>query len=172
MGCRERQNDNPKGLVLATVQGNGRVSVGWESTKAEGTQGDRNEEDSKVSTLGNLTVFPHEAGMNILVIGKDRLGGNQILDARENLTTMVKDRVGDGGSVNRKEYAVDEGVTGREVSWRISLVTRLIERGVFIHNLQHLVTVTSVVPNVVIVDRDVSRVPRVCIPNREDNRGR
>ena len=106
--------------------------------------------------------------MNVLAIGKDRLVGNQILETGNDLTTVVEDGVGDGGGVDRKEDAINEGVAGREVGRRIGLVTLFIERGVFIHDLQHLVTFRGVVPNVVIVYRDVSGVPGVCIPNRED----
>ena len=75
--------------------------------------------------------------------------------------------MGDGSGINGEENAVEEGVTGGEVSWRVSLVTGFVKHGVIVDDLQDLITVTSVIPNVVIVDDDVSGVPGVGVPNRE-----
>ena len=47
--------------------------VGWESTDTSSTRDDRGEEDSKVHVLGNLTVVPHEANADVLVVDKDGL---------------------------------------------------------------------------------------------------
>jgi hypothetical protein len=169
---RERQNYNRRRMILASVQDNGRIGVGWESTNTEGAQGDRSDEDTKVNTLRNFTVFPHEASVDVLAIGKDGLAGDQVLETRNDLATVVEDGVSDCSSVNGKEYTVNEGVPGREVSGRIGLVTRLVEHGVLVHDLQDLITASGVVPHVVVVDRNVSGVPCVCVPNREDYGGR
>lgn len=159
-------------MMLTTIQDDRRVGVGRESTDAEGTQGDRNEEDTKVNRLRNLTILPHEASVDVFSIGEDRLAGNQVSETRKDLTTVVEDGVGDGSGINRKEYAVDESVAGGEVSWRIGLVTCFVESCVFVQDLRDLITVTGVVPNTVIVDWDVSGVPGVCVPNAEDDGGR
>lgn len=142
--------------------------MGRERTDAKCSQGDRNKEDEEINTLRNLTVFPHKASVDVLAVGKDRFPCYQVLETRNNLTTVVKDSMGDGSSVNGEEYAVDEGVAGGEVSRRISFVTCLVKRRVIFNDLQHLVDATSVVPNMVVVDGDISGVPGVCIPNRED----
>ena len=71
----KRRNDGHREKVLATIQDNGRIGVSWESTNAEGTQGDGDDEDTKVNTLGNFTVFPHEASVDVLAISEDRLAG-------------------------------------------------------------------------------------------------
>lgn len=146
--------------------------MSWESTDTSSAQGDRDDEDTKVNILRNFTVLPHEASVNVPAIGKGRLAANQALETSNNLTTVIEDRVGDSGSVKGKEYAVDKGVASREVSRGISLVTRLVEGGVRIDYPQHLIAATGVIPNAVIVDRDVARVPSVGIPNREDYRSR
>ena len=79
--------------------------------------------------------------------------------------------MGDGSSVNGEEHAIDKGVGGGEVSRRVSLVARLVEHSVLVDDIQDLVTATGVIPNMVIVDSDVSGVPGVGVPNREDDRG-
>lgn len=168
MRWHERQNDNCRETILATIQDDGRVGVSWECADAKGTQCDRNDEDTKINTLGNFPVLPHKASVYVLAIGEDRLAGDQVLEARKDLATVVEDGVGDGGSVNGKEYAVYEGVPGGEVSGGIGLVAGLVEHGVIVHDLQHFVTATGVVPDVVVVNRNVSGVPCVRVPNRED----
>ena len=46
VGYRERQNDKRRGMIHATIQDDRRTGVGWKSTDADGTQDDRNEEDT------------------------------------------------------------------------------------------------------------------------------
>jgi hypothetical protein len=157
-----------KGTVRTTIQDDGGTGVGWESTDASGTQGNRNGENTKINILGNLTVPPHEASVDVPAIGKGRLAADQAPEASDNLTTVVKDRVGDSGSVKGKEHAVDEDVASGKVSRRVSLVTRLVERGVLVDDLQHLIAATGVIPDVIVVDRDVTRVPGVGVPDCED----
>jgi len=158
-------------VIHTTVKDNRRTGVGWECADAGGTQGDRDEEDTEVYVLRNLTVIPHEASVDILAIGKGRLAAKQVLEAGDDLPTVVEDGVRDGSSVNSEEHAVEERIGGREVSRGVSLVTRLVEHGFVVDDLQDLVTRSGVVPNVVVVDGDVGRVPGVGVPDREDNRG-
>ena len=109
--------------------------------------------------------------MNVLAVGEGRLVANQVLETGNDLTTVVEDGVGDSGGVNGEEHAVDEGVGGGEISRGVSLVTRLVEHGVLVYDLQDLVTGSGVVPDVVIIDSDVSGVPGIGVPDREDDRG-
>jgi hypothetical protein len=157
-------------MIHTTIQDNSRTGVGGESTNTSSTQGDRGDENNKVRKLGNFTVVPHEASVDVLAVDKGRLAANQVLETSNNLATVVEKGVGNDGSVNGEEHAIAEGVTGGEVSRRVSLVTGLVEHGVLIDDLQDLVTVTCVIPNVDIVDREVRGVPGIGIPNREDNR--
>jgi hypothetical protein len=155
-----------------TIQGNSRAGVSWESTDTGGTQGDRGDEDAEVRVLGNLAVAPHEAGVDILAVGEGRFAADQVLETSDDLTAVVEDGVGDGSGIDGKERAILEDHAGGEVSWRVCLIALLVEqRGVLVDDPQDVVTRTSVIPNVVIVDGDVSRVPRVGIPNYEDDRG-
>ena len=145
--------------------------MGWESTRTGSTQDDRGEEDNKVNVLRNLTVVPHEASVDVPAAGKGRPAANQVLETSTNLATVVEDGMGDGSGVNGEPHAVDEGVASGEVSRRVSLVTLLVEHGILVDNFRDIVTGTGVGPNVVIVDREVSGIPGVGIPNREDDRG-
>ena len=79
--------------------------------------------------------------------------------------------MGDCSGVNGEERAVDEGIAGGEVNRGVSLVSRLVKHSVCINDLRNIITFTSVVPNVVIVDGDVGGIPCVGVPNREDDRG-
>ena len=69
----ERKEINRKEITRTTIQDNSRTGVGWESTNSGSTQGDRDEEDSKVHIFGNLAVVPHEASVDVLAVGKGRL---------------------------------------------------------------------------------------------------
>ena len=158
-------------MIHTTIQDNSRTGVGWESTNTSRTQGDRGEQNGKVNILGNLAVVPHEASVDVFVVNKNRFAADQVLETSNNLTTVVEDGVGNGGGVNSEEPAVDEGVSGGEVSWGVSLVTGLVEHALLIDDLQDFVTVTGVIPNVVIVDSNVRGVPGVGVPNRKDHRG-
>ena len=109
--------------------------------------------------------------MDILAISKGRLAVDQVPETGNDLATVVKERVGDGGGVNCEEHAVDEGVACGEVSGGVSLVASFVEHCVPTNDLGNLVTATCVIPNVVIVDGDVSGVPGVGIPDREGDRG-
>jgi hypothetical protein len=140
VGFCERQDIDRERVIHTTIQDDGRASVGWEGTDTGSTQGDRDEKDSEVRILRNLTVVPHEASVDVLAVGKGRFTIDQVLEASNDLTTVVKDGVGDGSSVNGEEHAVDEGVAGGEVSWRVSLVTLLVEHGVVVDDPQDLVT--------------------------------
>jgi len=160
-----------KGMIHTTIQDDSRASVGWVRANTGGTQTDRGEEDSKVHILRDLTITPHEASVHILAVGKCRLAGDQVLETSDDLTTVVEDSVGDGSGINGEEHAVDERIGGGEVSWGVSLVTGLVEHSILVDNFQDLVTTTGVVPNMVIVDRDVGGVPGVGVPNCEDHRG-
>ena len=171
MGLGERQNTIRNGVTHTTVQDDRRTGVGWESADAGSTQCDRDEEDSKVHILRDLTVTPHEASVDVLAVSKGRLAAEQILETSNNFPTVIEDSVGDSSSVDSEEHPIEEGIGGGEISRGISLVTRLVEHGVPIDDLQDLVTRSGVVPNVVIVDGDVARVPGVGVPNREDDRG-
>jgi len=83
----------------------GRVS--WESTDTtSSTRGDRGEEDSKVHVLGNLTVVPHEANVDVIVVDK---GGLVADETNNDLTTVVED-VCNSSSVNGEAHVVGEGV--------------------------------------------------------------
>ena len=79
--------------------------------------------------------------------------------------------MGDGGGVNGEENAIDKSVASGEVSRRVSLVTLLVEHGILVDDPQDLVATSGIVPNMVIVDTDVTSVPGVGVPNREDDRG-
>ena len=167
----ERQIINQMKMIHTTIQDNSRAGVGWESTNASSTQGDRDEENSKVRKLGDLTIVPHEAGVDVLAVDKGRPAADQVLETSNDLTTVVEEGVGNSGSVNSEEHAVYEGVTGGEVSWRVSLVPGLVEHAIIVDDIQNLVTSTVVIPNVVIVDGEVCGIPGVGVPNREDDRG-
>jgi hypothetical protein len=146
--------------------------VSWESTDPGGTQGDRGDEDAEVHVLGNLAVAPHEASVDVLAVSEGRLAADQVPETSDDLTAMVEDVVGDGSGVDGEVHAIPEGIGGGEVSWRVCLITLLVEqRGVVVENPPDFVTRTGVVPNVVVVDGDVSGVPRVGVPNCEDDRG-
>ena len=170
VGLCERRHTIQKSTRRTTVQDDSRASVSWESADAGSTQGNRDKEDREVHVLGNLTVVPHEASVDVLAVGKSGPAANQVLETSNDLTTVVEDGMGDCGGVNGKEHAVHESVGSGEVSRGVSLVTSLVEHGVLIDNVQDMVTSAGVVPDVVIVDGDVSGVPGVGIPNRQDNR--
>jgi len=108
--------------------------------------------------------------VDVRVADKGGFAADQVLETNNDLTPVVEDGVGDSSGVNSEEYAIDKGVTGGEVSRRVSFITGLVEHTTLIDNPRDLVTVTGVIPNVIIVDRDVRGVPGVGVPNREDNR--
>jgi hypothetical protein len=172
VGFCERQNVNLKGTMYTTIQDNGGTGVSWESTDTGGTQGDRGDEDTEVHILGNLAVVPHEASVDVLAFGDGRLAADQVPETGDDLMTVVEDGVGDCSGVEGKEHAIGGCSARGEVSWRVCFVTLLVEqRGVVVDDPQDLVMRTSIVPNVVIIDGDVSGVPRVGVPNCEDDRG-
>ena len=153
-----------------TIQDDSGAGVSWENANTGGTQGDRGDEDAEVHILRNLAVAPHEASVDILAVGEGRLAADQVPETSNNLTTVVEDGVGDGSGVDGEERAILEGIASGEVSWRVCLITRFIEqRGVVVDDPQGIVRQTGVVPNVDIVDGDVSSVPCVGIPNCEYN---
>ena len=162
---------NRKRKIHTTVQDNSGASVSWEGTDTGSTQGDGSDEDTKIHVFRNLTIVPHKASVDILAISKGRLAADQVLDTGNNLVTVVEDCVGNGGGVNGEECAVEEYIAGSEVSRGVSLVTSLVEHSVIVNDPQDLVTFTGVIPDVVIVDREVSGVPGVGVPKREDDRG-
>ena len=88
-GFCEWQDIKQKGVIHTTIQYDSRTSVGWESTNTGGTQGDRDEEDNEVNVLGNLTVVPHEASVDILAVSEGRLPAEQVLETGDDLTTVV-----------------------------------------------------------------------------------
>ena len=118
---------NPGEMMHTTIQNNGRARVSWESTDTCGTQGDRGDENAEVRVLGNLAVAPHEAIVDILVVSISRLAVDQVLETGNDLTTVVEDCVSDSSGVDSEEHAIDEGIAGGEISWRVCLVTLLVE---------------------------------------------
>jgi hypothetical protein len=172
VGFREWRNIILKGTMHTTIQDNGGAGVSWESTNTGGTQCDRGDENAEVHVLRNLTVAPHEASVDVLAVIEGRLAADQIPETSDDFTAVVEDGVGDDSGVDGEVHAIDEGQASGEVSWRVRLITLLVEeRGLVVDNPRDLVTRTSVVPNVIIVDGDVSGVPRVGVPNCEDDRG-
>jgi len=145
--------------------------MGWVSTNASSTQADRDEENGEVRKFWNLTIVPHEAGVDVLAVDEGRPAADQVLETRNDLTTVVEEGVGNSGSVNGEERAVYKGVSGGKVSWRVSLVAGLVEHAVIVDDSQNLVTGTVIIPNVVIVDGNVRGVPGVGVPDRDDDRG-
>ena len=140
--------------------------MGWVSPNTRGTQTDGGEEDSKIHVLRNPTIAPHEAS-----VSGGGFTGDKVLETNNDLMAVVKDGVGDGSGVNGEEYAVDQDNGGGEVSWGVSLVTHLVEHSVLVDDVQNLVTVTGVIPNMIVVDRDVSSFPGVGVPDHKDHRG-
>ena len=66
----ERQDTIRKAVIHTTIQDDSRAGVGWESADTGSAQGNRDEEDGEVYILGNLSVTPHEAGVDILAVNK------------------------------------------------------------------------------------------------------
>jgi hypothetical protein len=140
VGFRERQNINLKGTAHTTIQNNCRVGVSWESTYTGSTQGDRGDENAEVHVLGNLTVAPHEASVDILAVGEGGLAADQVPETSDDLTTVVEDGVGDSSGVDGEEYAIDKGRAGGEVTWRVCLITLLVkQRGVIVDDSRDVV---------------------------------
>lgn len=108
--------------------------------------------------------------MDVPAVGIGRLASDQAFEARNEFAAMVEEGMGDGSGVKGEEYAVADYVTGAEVSRRISLVTGLVEHAVLVNDFQDVVTASGVIPNMVIVDWEVARVPGVAVPNRKDDR--
>jgi hypothetical protein len=172
VGIRERRNISLKGTMHTTIQDNGRAGVSWESTDTGSTQGDRGDENAEVHALGNLAVAPHEASVDVLAVGEGRLAADQVLETSNDLTTVVEDGVSDGSGVDGEEHAILDGRAGGEVGWRVCLITLLVEqRSVVVDDPQDIVPSTDVITNAGTVDEEVSGVPRVGVPNCEDNRG-
>ena len=123
-----------------TIQCGGGASVSWESANTSGTQGDRGDENAEVHVLRNLAVAPHEASVSVLAVGEGRLAADQVLEASNDLTAVVEDGVGDGSGAGGEARAILKGQAGGEVSWRVCLITLLIEqRGVVVDDPQDLV---------------------------------
>jgi hypothetical protein len=140
VGFREQQNINLEGTIHTTIQDNSRAGVSWESTDTGGTQGDRGDENAEVHVLGNLAVAPHEASVDVLAVGEGRLAADQVPETSDDLTTVVEDGVGDGSGVEGEEHAILNGHAGGEVSWRVCLVTLLVEqRGVVVDDPRDVV---------------------------------
>ena len=141
VGFREQQNMNLRETMHTTIQDNSRAGVSWESTDTGGTQGDRGDENSEVRVLRNLVVAPHEASVDVLAVGEGRLAADQVFETSNDLTAVVEDGVGDSSGTEGEPHAIDECIGGGEISWRVCLITLLVEqRSVVVDDPQDLVT--------------------------------
>ena len=95
--------------------------------------------------LGNLTVVPHEANADVLVVDK----GGLVADETDNDLTA-------------KHMPQEKVLSDGEVSRRVDLITSLVK---------NTVLVDGIISTVIIVDRDVRSIPSVGVPNHEDGRG-
>jgi hypothetical protein len=140
VGFRERQNVNLEGTMHTTIQDNRRAGVSWESANTGSTQCNRGDEDTEVRVLGNLVVAPHETSVDVLAVGEGILAADQAPETGDDLMAMVEDGVGDGSGVEGEAHPIGEGVSGGEVSWRVCLITLLVEqRSVFVDDPQDVV---------------------------------
>ena len=95
--------------------------------------------------FGNLTVVPHEANADVLVVDK----GGLVADETDNDLTA-------------KHMPQEKVLSDGEVSRRVDLITSLVK---------NTVLVDGIISTVIIVDRDVRSIPSVGVPNHEDGRG-
>jgi len=97
-----------------TVQHDGGGGVGGVSGDASGANADGGAEDDEVDPLGNPFVRPHQTGVDVLGVGGGWFLSDQALEAESDLATVVQSGVSNNGSVDSKECAIGEGVTGRQ----------------------------------------------------------
>ena len=72
-----------------TIQHDSGGSVGGVNGDASGTGTNGDAQHGEVSPLGDLVVRPHQAGVDVLGIGEGRSTTDQVLEARNDLVTVV-----------------------------------------------------------------------------------
>ena len=97
-----------------TVQHDTGGSVGRVGGDTSCTKGDGNAQNEEVDPLRNLSVRPHQSGVDVFGVGGGRFATDQILEASEDLVAMVQGSVSNDGSVGCEVNAIDCGVTGRQ----------------------------------------------------------
>ena len=97
-----------------TIQCGGGGGVCGISGDTSGTKTDGNAQDKEVGPLGNLSVRPHQTGVDVFGVGKGRFATDQVLEPGDDLATVVQDGVSNNRSIGCEVDAIDGGVTGRQ----------------------------------------------------------
>ena len=97
-----------------TIQRGSGGGVGWVSGDAGGTETNRNTQNDEVDPFRNLSVRPHQAGVNILGVVEGRFTADQVLEPGNHLATVVQSDVGNGSSVGCEVNAIEEAITGSQ----------------------------------------------------------
>ena len=91
------------------------------------------------------------------------------LEATDYIEAVVEVCVDDRCGVYRKKYTVEEGIGCCEVEGRVGLISSLIVEPILVENVGNLVAVTESIIRLVDVDRHVSCIPGIRVPDGNDD---
>jgi len=93
----------------------------------------------------------------------------QISEPEGNFIAMEQKHVRHGGRIDGKETSIDNGVSGTEVGGAVVHVFLMVVHALFVDRLQDLVAFSEMVVDSIRVDGKISGVPRVGVPDAEND---
>lgn len=175
-GVDDARGDHEDEAQGDAVEDDAGAGVGWPVGDGCAAEGHADDEDDHVPPLGDLLVLLHQAVVHVedlalfdLVLFRGAEAVDEVLEAHDDLETVVEEAVGQGGGVSAEEEHVDDDVAGGEIRGRICLVFLIVDDAAAVEDGGNVVAVTKVVVRLVRVDWQVGGVVSVCEVHGDDD---
>ena len=139
------------------------------------TECDGKGETDHVPPLRNFAVCLHETGVDVKIVNflcSLRLLSHaveQTLETSDNLAAMEEKGVGESRGIDTEEEDVDNNIAGAKEGRRVILILGSIEETTIINSPRNIVKPAPTIINTVAVDRQISSVVNVGVPESKNN---